>query len=296
MQADWIDDEELDVDHDQDVIQSNRDQLQLEDESLSDFLDWGRRRLRWALSVRDDLKGERQRERLQENPALDRLISNRPKRERRALTRVASAVARLAGGEEDEVTRVMKAVIDARETETTAALTNDIAMSGGEPGELFGLLDELGQLDARRSLSFVDARLEALGQAETVAPDEAVRWVHRLLSVSPGLLSPEWDTVLAEPVAFPAEGVTITVLQPLAPTSQAVVVLAIEPGVLATDATAAVALLTSRYPRHRHVVIGAEPSEATDAMGWTQLVAASKASHVTWRTRLVGRVKADPAS
>ena len=39
--ADWIDDEHADADNDTDYIQSNRDQLQLEDEDLRTFLVWG---------------------------------------------------------------------------------------------------------------------------------------------------------------------------------------------------------------------------------------------------------------
>lgn len=46
VQADWID---AGVDVEDDLIQSNRDQLQIEDDRLTPFVEWGRRRLAWAL-------------------------------------------------------------------------------------------------------------------------------------------------------------------------------------------------------------------------------------------------------
>lgn len=46
--ADWLD---VGVDIEDDLIQSNRDQLQLEDVRLISFLEWGRKRLTWALRL-----------------------------------------------------------------------------------------------------------------------------------------------------------------------------------------------------------------------------------------------------
>ena len=48
--AEWLD---TGVDIEDDLILTNRDQLQLEDDRLEELLDWGRRRLNWALGQRD---------------------------------------------------------------------------------------------------------------------------------------------------------------------------------------------------------------------------------------------------
>ena len=51
--ADWLD---TGTDIEDDLIQTNRDQLQLEDERVEEILLWGRRRLSWALARRNDLR------------------------------------------------------------------------------------------------------------------------------------------------------------------------------------------------------------------------------------------------
>jgi hypothetical protein len=56
VEADWIDEG---VDIEDDLIQSNRDQLQLEDQRLEFFINWGRRRLNWALRNETDSSEKR---------------------------------------------------------------------------------------------------------------------------------------------------------------------------------------------------------------------------------------------
>jgi DNA topoisomerase VI subunit B len=69
--ADWLDDG---LDIDDDLIQSNRDQLQLEDERLTSFLEWGRRRLAWALRRRAELRREKAIEEFEAGPEVDALL------------------------------------------------------------------------------------------------------------------------------------------------------------------------------------------------------------------------------
>lgn len=56
VEADWLD---IGNDIEDDVIQANRDQLQLEDERVQVLLEWGRHRLRWALSQRHNTQKRR---------------------------------------------------------------------------------------------------------------------------------------------------------------------------------------------------------------------------------------------
>ena len=54
--ADWLD---TGTDIEDDLIQTNRDQLQLEDDRVAGILEWGRRRLNWALGQRNRLSGKK---------------------------------------------------------------------------------------------------------------------------------------------------------------------------------------------------------------------------------------------
>lgn len=92
--ADWIDEDEAD-DSERDYIQSNRDQLQLEDDELIPFLEWGRQRLRWALDARNKIRASRNMRHLEELEPLKSLAEPFPARERAGLMRVAEAVSRL---------------------------------------------------------------------------------------------------------------------------------------------------------------------------------------------------------
>ena len=70
VSADWLD---TGVDIEDDLIQTNRDQLQLEDERVQEILTWGRQRLNWALSRR--LGGRRKKvEKVVNDPAILPLI------------------------------------------------------------------------------------------------------------------------------------------------------------------------------------------------------------------------------
>ena len=54
--ADWIDNN---IQPEEDLVETNRSQLQLEDERLQGFLEWGRHRLSWALALRSNLRRDK---------------------------------------------------------------------------------------------------------------------------------------------------------------------------------------------------------------------------------------------
>lgn len=97
VEAEWLD-EGLDIEDD--LIQSNRDQLQLEDVRLEPFLEWGRKRLRWALAKRNELRRDLTLEAFEAGPELDKLLEPFTVNEKKSLRRVAqigSSLVRVGG-------------------------------------------------------------------------------------------------------------------------------------------------------------------------------------------------------
>lgn len=73
VEADWLD---VGTDIEDDLIQSNRDQLQLEDQRLVGMLDWGQKRLRWALNQRNELRKKKAIEGFEASEEIKKLLEN----------------------------------------------------------------------------------------------------------------------------------------------------------------------------------------------------------------------------
>ena len=130
--------------------------------------------MRWALVARGDFRLLAQQDRLEGNKQLQELFEGRARREIAALSRVADAVGRLPEVSEQEVVNVMTAVVGACDRETTRALAHDIALEGTDPEQLWRLLRELAELDARSSLAFIGARIEAIVQLREIEVGDEV--------------------------------------------------------------------------------------------------------------------------
>ena len=296
VEADWIDDEQADSTADSDYIQSNRDQLQLEDEDLAPFLEWGRRRLRWALNARDELKREQQREQLKQNQALERLLGGRPKRERDALTRVAAAVARLPEAGEQEVVRVMEAVIGARDEETTRALAHDIALAGGDPDELFSLVRELAELDGRSALTFIEARLETLAQIQAIDPGAALPRAAELLRISPGLLNAAWELSSVRDVGGQVRGVHLVLLGAGRDGPRGVALVIFSEALPPDEAAAVVARVRDEHPDDELVIIAADKASDPSGVSWLDLLGAAGQQHRRWHELVTERLAQSSAT
>lgn len=296
VEADWIDDEQADSTTDSDYIQSNRDQLQLEDEDLAPFLEWGRRRLRWALSVRDELKRDQQKEQLQQNQALNRLLDGRPKRERDALTRVAAAVARLPEAGEQEVVRVMEAVIGAREEETTREVAHEIALAAGDPEELFSLVRELAELDGRSALVFIEARLETLAQVKAIDPGAALPRVAELLTISPGLLNPPWEFAIVRDNGEQGQGSRLVLLEARLNGGRGAALIIFSAAVAHDEASAIIARVHTEHPDDELVVIAADADSVPSGIPWTEFLSAAERQHLRWHELVTERLGRSTAS
>ena len=288
--ADWIDDEDSDSATDRDYIQSNRDQLQLEDEDLAAFLNWGRRRLRWALNARDELKRAQQQRELQQNKALERLLSGRPKRERSALVRVASAVARLPEAGEQEVVRVMEAVIGARDEETTRALAHEISLAAGDPEEFWALVRELAEMDGRSALVFIEARLATLAQLKEFEPGAALSNAVALLSTSPGLLNPRWELLDVVDAGERETGVHTLLLQGAQDGHAEAVVLLVDTSAPTDAPNQAFERVRRDHPGLDVILLTTNPAKTGRGISWSDLLRAAEQQHNEWHALVTARV------
>lgn len=193
VQADWID---QGADIDDDLIQSNRDQLQLEDARLEDFLDWGRRRLSWALRKRAELKSEKALDEFQASAEVQELLKPFTKGEQRKLMAVAKKISDVPEIDESGVTETMRSVVNAHSDSAVREMMDRIAEGGDEIQEsMWSLVHEFGLVDARRNLTIIEARIatiERLQRAVQLGARE-VPDIHHIVVGDPWLLDPRWN-------------------------------------------------------------------------------------------------------
>jgi hypothetical protein len=298
--ADWIDDEAVDDGEDQDLIQSNRDQLRLEDSNLDPFVAWGQQRLRWALSVRAELRSGRAAEHLHQIEPLERMLDDFPVRERSGLFRVAEAVSRLPEVDDSQLVKVMKAVVGTREGETARALAHEIAVTGFAPERFWPLLYQLSEIDVRTAHAFLDARLETIAQLRELDDDAALREnVARVLRINPGLLDPDWELCEAEPldVGSVEEGIGCFVVSHSLRAEIVGIVLTGEENLSATSLDAVLVGLreTGSDPVPLVVATTTNKSDLSRVSPmvttWSALLTASESAHLAWRDLLQRRAE-----
>ena len=192
VQADWID---SGVDIEDDLIQSNRDQLQLEDARLEPFLAWGRERVKWALRERNRIRSERRLTEFQESINLDELLAEYTPRERRSMVSVATRISKIPEITTDGVEDVMRAVVNARSDVVVRSMMETI--EGEEDtvqDKMWKLVHEFGLIDARRTMSIIEARLEAISRLKDAIEQGAreVPELHRLVREDAWLIDPRW--------------------------------------------------------------------------------------------------------
>ncbi len=192
VQADWID---TGVDVEDDLIQSNRDQLQLEDDRLSDFVVWGQKRLAWALRERNRLRQEDAVNKFEASPALTELFEQFTKAEQRQYTKVAVTLSKVPEIDPEGLVVVMRSVIDARSDVAVRGLIEEIeASEEGVQTRMWELVREFGLIDARRVLSIIEGRLETIEKLKQALASGAreVPELHNAVRKDSWLLDPRW--------------------------------------------------------------------------------------------------------
>jgi hypothetical protein len=193
VQADWLDEG---TDIDDDLIQSNRDQLQLEDGRLVPFIEWGRRRLAWALRERGNLRRAKALAGFEASPEVDELLKPFTPRERTRYLGVAKALSKVNEIDDKGIVETMKTVIDAQSDRVVRELMERIEEEDDPFQEkMWALVSDVGLVDARRTQSLIAARLSTIRSLKRAVHNGAreVPDIHKIVLKDPWLLDPRWS-------------------------------------------------------------------------------------------------------
>ena len=192
MSADWLD---TGIDIDDDLIQTNRDQLQLEDERVQELLVWGRRRLDWALAQR--LQGRRKKvEKVIESPDILDLIQDFTDTEQRHLGDIAKKASLIGDPDPAEVHDFMVEVVDGFKDRAVRELIERVKVEDeGFQSNFWSLVREFSLIDARKNYSIIQARLETIDRLDAAIKAGAteVPEIHGVIKEFPWLLDPRWS-------------------------------------------------------------------------------------------------------
>lgn len=195
VQADWLDpeDPEQSDDDEADVITSNRDALQLEDERLEPFVDWGRRRVGWALSRRVALRKEQVERSLNSRAAVQEALRAFPVSQRPALRRIATSLLDLEVSDEDLV-GVLQRVDDVRADQVIRRAL-DATEEGEEPAAIAVWREarQLADVDSRTLTQLLTSRILLLERLLEHDPPDAAALADAVLA-SPWLVDSKWES------------------------------------------------------------------------------------------------------
>jgi Histidine kinase-, DNA gyrase B-, and HSP90-like ATPase len=195
VEADWLD---VGDDIEDDLIQSNRDQLQLEDQRLEKLLDWGQKRLRWALNKRNELRRNKSIKDYEASEEIKKLLEGFTPNERKRFLVIAHTASGLPEIEDSDVVQLMQEVVNAREDQVVRELMDRIETEDDAfQGRMWGLVAEFGLIDARRTYSIIEARLRTIEQLERALAEGAreVPDIHEIIIKNSWLLDPRWDSL-----------------------------------------------------------------------------------------------------
>jgi hypothetical protein len=191
VSADWID---SGTDASEDLIQSNRDQLQLDNDELTPFLEWGRGRVRWALAEFDR---QRRTEAAIEGglgEAVEAAVGEAPAASRRRLRTLAGRIASITKADDEAVAQAVKAVVDATDASAARRAAQDLRLEGDPDDDAtWRLLAEAADAVADSRTALHEARRDALRRFLTAVREPPVRRLHQELGASPWILSPLLD-------------------------------------------------------------------------------------------------------
>ena len=190
--ADWLD---TGTDIEDDLIQTNRDQLQLEDERVQELLQWGRRRLNWALSQRQDLRGKKAEKSI-EAPDILELLKDFTETEQRHLGDIAKMVSQIGDPDPGEVHDFMVEVVNGFKDKAVRELMERVQIEDeGFQSNFWGLVREFSLIDARKNYSIIQARLGTIERLDAAIKAGAteVPEIHNVIKEFPWILDPRWS-------------------------------------------------------------------------------------------------------
>ena len=191
--SNWIDDN---VQPEDDLVETNRNELQLEDERLQGFLEWGQRRLRWALARRNVLRKERIAQAVLLNSDIQARLEAFTSQEQRTFNGIAGRLSGLPEVEPEDVNSLMSDIMDSYDDKSVREMIEHIAAESEPTQErMWALVAQFGLIDARRTATKVQARMQVIQKLDELVASGApeVPDIHNHLRDNPWLLDPRWD-------------------------------------------------------------------------------------------------------
>ena len=193
VMADWIDNN---IQPEEDLVETNRSQLQLEDERLQGFLEWGRRRLSWALALRSDLRRDKVIETVLLDPAVENRLRQFTSREQTAFKTIGKRLSKMPEADSEDVTDLMMQIMDSYDDKSIREMIERIGEEDETTQErMWNLIAEFGLIDARRTATRVQARMQVIEKLEDLVASGAleVPEIHNHIRDNFWLLDPRWD-------------------------------------------------------------------------------------------------------
>jgi hypothetical protein len=186
--ADWLD---HGVRADEDLIQSNRDQLQLDNAELEPFMKWGRELLTWALAQRNRVRREQNVGPGALGPRVEAVLGTAPASSRERLRTLAGRIADITQADEAAVADAVRAVVDATDARAAERVAADLSLEGDpDDDETWQLLSEARESVSAGAKALHTARRDALARFLVAVTEPPVARLHREVSSAPWLISP----------------------------------------------------------------------------------------------------------
>jgi hypothetical protein len=204
IEADFID---ASIEDDDDLISTDRQELDWDDERLKCFLEWGKALTRDALRECTNFRGELTARELVADGQIEGRIC---KLDTHSASQVRSFIRILGNAdvEKEHSRNLVDTLLRAYEYRQFHDLISDIQAASSSPDRLAEILHRLGEwkvLESRALLEVIKGRLDILDKFENMlcnnspetASSRSPENLHDLLAGNPWLLNPEWQ-VLAE--------------------------------------------------------------------------------------------------
>lgn len=193
VHADWIDES---IEPEEDLVLTNRTQLQVEDEGLQPLMEWGRRRVAWALGKRNDLRVTKNVEAIQVSTEVQERLNNFSQKEQAIFKNISDKLSRLPEADPTSVTGLTLDVIDSYDDRSVRDMIDQIgAYDETTQVQMWQLVSEFGLVDARRMKSKLEARLQVIAKLEEMVEHGAkeVPDIHQHLLRNPWVLDMRWE-------------------------------------------------------------------------------------------------------
>jgi hypothetical protein len=188
VSADWLD---HGVEADEDLIQSNRDQLQLDNAELEPFMRWGRELLTWALAQRNRVRRDHNVGPGALGPQVEAILGTAPASSRERLRTLAGRIADITQADETSVADAMRAIVDATDARATERSAAELSLEGDpDDDETWRLLREAHETLKPGAKALQTARREALAGFLVAVTEPPVARLHREVPSAPWLISP----------------------------------------------------------------------------------------------------------